>query len=115
MKALNRMPTYQEPLNSKGQTTRGWYQFFTGLLQGQPSGIPQVVTLPVGVFPYSFVAPVGGTLILNAGSTTGVSFSRDGQNYYQTNQTVGMFPMSQGDILLISYPMAPPTAVFVPR
>jgi hypothetical protein len=113
MKALNRMPTYQEPLNTKGQTTRGWYQFFTGLLQGQPTQAVQVVTL--GPSPYSFVAPVGGTLILNAGSTTGVAFSRDGNNYYQTNQTVGMFPVSQGDILLISYPMAPPTAAFAPR
>jgi hypothetical protein len=116
MKQLNRMPTYQEPLSQKAgaayTTTRGWYQFFTGVLQGQATGLPAPQV--VGISPFAFVAPAGGTAILTGGTVSNVTFSRDGETSYVTGQTSGMFPMSLGDILTITY-SALPTLIFVPR
>lgn len=113
MTALNRMPEYKETLTLKGSTTRGWYSFWSGLLKGQPTG--PVSSVAVGASPSSFQAPQGGTVILNGGTTTQVQFSRDGSNFYITGQTAGMFPMSQGDTLVVTYPVGPPTMTFVPR
>lgn len=111
--ALNRMPTYQEPLDQKGVTTRGWYTFWSGLFQGQPTG--PVSVLQVGTSPFSYIAPQGGTVILSGGSTTAVQFSRDGVNLYSTGATSGMFPLSKGDTLVVTYSLAPPNMEFVPR
>lgn len=107
------MPTYEERLTQSGVTTRGWYTFWAGLWKGQPTGQESVVT--VGTSPFSYVAQQAGTVILSGGSTTSVKFSRDGNNFYLTGVTAGMFPVSQGDTLQITYPGALPTMVFVPR
>ena len=115
-KNFNRLPTYTEPLTTTGnnpQTTRGWYQAFTGIINGQPTGFVSVQK--VGPSPWTFTAPAGGTLILNGGTTTQVQVSRDQQTFFVTGQTSGMFPVSQGDSLVITYSVGPPTATFVPR
>src|SRR5690348_10500532 len=106
-------PTYEEPLTQKGQISRGWFRLWTGLQKGQPTGPAAPVT--VGPSPFKYVASQGGSLIVNGGSTTQISVSRDGANFYITGQTAGMFPLSQGDTLQITYPVALPTVTFVPR
>ena len=110
---LNRMPTYQDPLDPKGVTSRTWYSFWTGLLKGQPTGPAAAVV--VGPSPFSYVAPSGGTLVLSGGTTTQVRISRDGANYFVTGLTAGLFPMAQGDTLEITYTVGAPTATFLPR
>jgi hypothetical protein len=110
---LNRMPTYTLPLSEKGQTHRTWYSFFSGLATGKPTGIVSAVMLNGS--PFTFTAPSGGTLIVNGGSTTQIQYSRDGAAYFVTGQTAGMFPVSLGDKIEITYSMAPPTVNFVPR
>lgn len=109
----NTAPTYSEPLTIKGQTARGWFRLWAGLQAGQPTGPTAGVV--VGASPFKYEAPQGGSLIVNGGSTTQISFSRDGANFFITGQTAGMFPLSQGDILQITYTLAPPTVTFVPR
>jgi hypothetical protein len=113
MSTLNRMPTFQEALTQKGATTRGWYTFWTGLLSGQPTSTPVSVT--VGTSPFSYVAPLGGTVILQGGTTSAVSISRDGLTFYLTGVTAGCFPLSQGDTLKVTYTVGPPTMTFMPR
>jgi hypothetical protein len=112
LKQFNRVPTYDQPLHIKGTTNAGWYRFFTGILQGQATGTPQAQT--VGISPFSFVAPSGGTAILTGGTVSNVSFSRDGDTSYVTGQTSGMFTMSQGDSLIITFSQLP-TLTFIPR
>lgn len=109
---FNRAPTYNEPLATKGATTREWYSFFTGLLNGQAIGVPSAVT-PASS-PYTYKAAQGGTLIIQGGTVSMVSFSRDGVTNFNTGQTQGMFPISQGDLLIITYSAAP-HLTFVPR
>jgi hypothetical protein len=110
---FNRFPTYTETLTTKGATTRGWYQYWSGLFQGQPTG--NVSVIKVGTSPYIYVSAVGGSLIVSGGTTTLLEYSRDDQNFYVLGVTSGMFPMSLGDNIRITYSGALPTVVFVPR
>jgi hypothetical protein len=109
---LNRFPTYTEPLSTKGETTRGWYTFWSGLAKGQPFAPIQSVI--AGTSPYTYVAGQGGHLIVQGGTVSLVSLTRDGINNVNTGQTQGLFPMSQGDSLIITYSSIP-NLTFVPR
>lgn len=109
---FNRLPEYNEALVTKGNTTRGWYSFFAGLMTGQATGLP--ATVAPSVSPYSYKAAQGGTLIVQGGAVSMVSFNRDGVTNFNTGQTQGMFPLSQGDTLIITYSAAP-NLTFVPR
>ena len=109
---LNRMPDVAQPLSPKGTTASGWYRFWQGLWSGTPTGNVSVVT-PISS-PFTYAAPVGGTLIVNGGVVSQVRYSRDGANLYVTGQTQGMFPLSQGDQVWITYSV-PPILTFAPR
>jgi len=109
---FNRMPTYQESLSSQGNTTRGWYSFWSGLWSGQPTGALAALTLQPS--PMSYVASAGGSLLVSGGTVSQISFSRDGMNYYVTGATQGLLPMSKGDTLKVTYTGTPQIA-FVPR
>lgn len=119
MTEFNRFPTYQEPLQTAAKgprlspTTRGWFSFWAGLFTGQPTGPAAVIK--VGSSPFTYVAPLGGAVIVQGGTTTQIQFSRDGNNFFVTGVTAGMLPVSQGDQLVITYSVGPPTMVFVPR
>jgi len=109
---FNRLPEYNERLETKGNTTRGWYSLFAGLWSGQPTAPASAVTL--GSSPFSYQAPSGGTLIIQGGTVSMVSFTRDGITNFNTGQTQGMFPLSQRDTLIMTY-TGTPTLTFVPR
>jgi hypothetical protein len=109
---FNRAPTYQEPLVTKGSITKGWFTLWTGLLSGQATGPVSPVTL--GTSPLSYKAAQGGTLVIQGGSVSLVSFTRDGLTNVNTGQTQGMFPLSQNDTLIITY-TGTPILTFVPR
>lgn len=110
--SLNRMPTYTEALETAQHTTRGWYTFWLGLLQGQPGG--PVAALVPGVSPYSYTATFGGTVIVKGGTVSKVELSRDGVTFYDTGQTSGMFTVALGDTLKTTYSVVP-TMTFVSR
>ncbi len=110
---LNRLPDFSTPLmDKKGTTNASWFRLFQGLFTGSPAANISVVV--PGTTPYTYAAPTGGTLIVNGGSVSQVKYSRDGASFYVTGQTQGMFPVSQGDQLVISYSV-PPTLTFAPR
>lgn len=117
MTAFNRMPTYQEALQTGKQkadpTTRGWYTFWAGLFSGQPTG--PVAAVSIGPSPFTYTAPAGGSVIVQGGTTTQIQFTRGDGNFYVVGTTAGMFPLSQGDSLVITYSVGPPTIVFVPQ
>lgn len=110
---LNRLPDFNTPLtDKKGVITTSWFRCWEGLFSGAPTANLSVIT--PGSTPYAYIAPAGGTLIVNGGTVSQVKYSRDGASFYVTGQTQGMFPLSQGDQLVISYSV-PPTLTFVPR
>lgn len=109
---LNRMPTYTEPLETNEVTTRGWFSFWAGLFSGQPTGLVSSIT--VSASPFNYVASVGGTVIVNGGTVSLIKLSRDGTTFFTTGVTAGVFPVSQGDTLQVTYSAAP-TIIFLPR
>ena len=109
---FNRMPDVGQPLTLKGAIAAGWFRFWQGLWSGTPTGGLSTVTTSSS--PFTYVAGVGGTLLVSSGTVTQITYSRDAANFYVTGQTAGMFPLSQGDQLVITY-SAPPTLIFSPR
>ena len=110
--AFNRFPTYQEPIETNEVTTRGWYSFWAGLFSGQPTA--PVSAISVGASPFSYTATVGGSVVINAGTVSQVQVSRDGLTFFTTGMTTGMFPVSQGDILKVTWSVVP-TMTLIPR
>jgi hypothetical protein len=109
---FNTQPTYDDPIVVKGNTGKSWYRFFSGLKTGQPFGLPFALTAASS--PFTYKAIQGGTVIIQGGTVSMVSFSRDGVTNFNTGQTQGMFPLSQGDVLIITY-SGTPNLTFVPR
>ena len=106
----NTCPTNEQPLSVKGQTSSVWYRFLQGIFSGQPSASESSVS--VGASPFSFTAPSGGFIILRGGTVSSVQFTR--ANTTLTGQTSGIFPLSQGDVLTVTY-SGLPSMVFVPQ
>lgn len=109
---LNRMPTYTEPVQTNEVTTRGWFSFWAGLFSGQPTGL--VSSVVAGTSPFNYVAPTGGTAIVQGGTVSVIKISRDGVTFFTTGVTAGVFPVSQGDTLQVTYSVVP-TITFLPR
>ena len=111
---FNTLPTNEQAIASKnGTTVRGWYSFWGGLFTGQPTG--PVAPLRVGSSPFTYLATQGGTVIVQGGTTTQIQFTRGDGNFYVVGTTAGMFPLSQGESLVVTYSVGPPTMTWVPR
>lgn len=106
------MPKFEEPLMSKGRAHSSWYRFWQGLRQGQPPGSEMSVTPAAS--PYTFLTQQRGFLIVNGGTVSMVQFSRGGTTNYVTGQTQGVFPVSAGDSLILTY-SGIPSLTFVPQ
>jgi hypothetical protein len=61
--------------------------------------------------PWAYQAPAKGFVIIRGGTVTGVQFGRAQTTL--TGQTQGIFPLSQGDTLTITYSVVP-NVVWVP-
>lgn len=112
MTTLNRFPNYTEPLTNKGETSRGWYTYWLGISKGQPNAAIAPITRTAS--PFTYTAAQGGTVVIQGGTVSMVSINRDGINNFNTGQTQGLFPVSQGDSLIVTYTVGP-TMTFIPR
>jgi hypothetical protein len=106
------LPTYGQPLHVKELPAKVWYRFFSDLHTGQPPAAEYAVTPKAS--PFSFVAPVKGSLIVTGGTVSLIRFSRNGTTFYATGQISGMFALNAGDTLAVTYSVAP-TLTFVPQ
>lgn len=104
------IPTYETPLQLEGRNVAVWYRFFQGVWNGTPPQTEQGLTVTAS--PFSYVAPRKGFVILTGGTVSAVSFTRTAT--YPTGQTAGIFPVSQGDTLNVTYSVKP-TLTFVPQ
>jgi hypothetical protein len=104
------LPTYEQPLTKGGQTASVWYRAFQGLVQGVPPSAERTIT--VGISPFSYTAPSKGFLIISGGIVTATQFTRTVTTL--TGQTTGIYPLSQGDVLTVTY-TGLPTVTWVPQ
>ena len=91
---FNSAPTYETPLTVGGKTHTTWYRYFQNIYKGLPPSSESTLTL--GASPWTYNAPAKGFVIIRGGT-----------------QTQGIFPLSQGDTLTITYSVVP-NIVWVP-
>jgi hypothetical protein len=108
--SFNTAPTYETPLTVKGSTHRTWYAFFQNIYKGSPPSSESTLTL--GASPWSYQATAKGFAIIKGGTVSAVQFGRTQTTL--TGQTQGIFPLSQGDTLTITYSVVP-TVTWVPQ
>lgn len=106
------LPTFDQPLSEKGVTSKVWYAFLSGLYRGIPPAAESAVT--VGTSPFIYKAPQKGFAIVQGGTLSMVSYTRNGSTNYNTGATQGCFPLSAGDSLIVTFSVAP-TITFVPQ
>lgn len=103
-------PTYEQPLVVKGQNSTVWYRFFSALYQGQPSSAESGIT--VGISPFSYVAPTAGNMLITGGTVSAIQITRSFTTL--TNLTSGLFPLSKGDTLTVTF-AGLPTMTWYPK
>jgi len=108
---LNYLPQFKVPLLANNSTSKDWYFFWSGLYSGLPPALPLPITISASPFTYS--APVKGSVIVSGGTVSQVQFTRDGLTLYTTSQTAGMFTLNASDRLVVTYTVAP-TMTLIP-
>src|SRR5271168_158761 len=101
--SFNTAPTYDTPLTVKGSIHTAWYRFFQNVYKGAPPSSETAVALSAS--PFAYQAPSGGFVIVRGGTVSAIQFTRSATTL--TGQTQGVFPMSQGDTLTITYSGVP--------
>jgi hypothetical protein len=101
-------PTYEEKLIQSGNTSSAWYRFMQAMHLGIAPN--QEVGITVKASPFTYIAPQGGFVIVNGGTVSKIQFTRTGT--YTTGQTAGLFPVSLGDQIIVTY-SGTPTMTFV--
>lgn len=101
------IPSYRTPIytKDKGEMERTWYKFFTDIWKGLPSA--PVVSITATVSPFVYQSTSKGFMIVNGGTVSLIQFTRDGITNYPTGQTNGVFPLAQGDSLIVVYSVVP--------
>jgi hypothetical protein len=105
------IPTYEEPLTTGSKMSSSWRRWVHDTEVGTPPTNETKVLVTAS--PFSYQAPSRGMAIISGGSVSQVAFSRTTGMSYVTGQTSGMFPVSLGDTLTVTY-SGVPSFVFVP-
>lgn len=106
------VPTYGTDVVVKDNTSSVWYRWFQDIDRGTPPSAELAV--PLTGSPYTYTALEKGFVIVSGGTVSLIRFSRISGTAYTTGQTAGVFPLSFGDMLIITYTVAP-TVTFVPQ
>jgi hypothetical protein len=103
-------PTYQTPLQIGNNIAQAWWRWFQAVQLGTPPAAEIPIT--VGRSPFDFIANQGGFVLVRAGSVSSIHFFRTSDHL--TGLVAGIFPMSNGDQLTVTYSVKP-IMVFVPQ
>ena len=109
MTTYRALPTYTQPLTTGQNLAQSWYRWMHDTDVGTPPSAEAQVA--VGPSPFAYQAPKKGFVIITGGTVSAVTFTRVGT--YSTGMVSGMFPVSLGDILTVTY-SGTPTITFVP-
>lgn len=83
-------------------------RFFNALVQ--PPGT--ITTVTVGASPFDYIASAPGSVVVTGGTVSAIDITRNTVTL-PTGQTAGIFPVATGDIVTITYSVAPDVS-FVP-
>lgn len=106
-------PNYVEPLIEGNNTSSAYYRFFQDLDIGIPPSA-EVTVIPTGS-PFTYTPPMSGHagfMLITGGTVSKVQIMRE--SAHDTGMTSGIFPLSIGDQLIVTYSGAP-TMVYITR
>ena len=103
-------PTYTTPLQIGSNIAQAWWRWIQATEQGVPPGAEIPIT--VGASPFTYTASQKGFVLLTGGTVSLVHIARTTSN--ATGLTTGIFPLSAGDQLIVTY-SGKPTMTFVPQ
>lgn len=106
------VPTYGVDITTDENTSSVWYRWFQDIDKGTPPAPEAAVVVTAS--PYTYTAVQKGFVIVTGGTVSLIRFSRVSGTAYATGQTAGIFPLSFGDMLTITYTVIP-TVTFVPQ
>lgn len=105
------IPTYEQPIQTGSNMSASWRRWFHDIEVGTPPS-NEVTVIPTAS-PFAYQAPSRGSVIISGGTVSQVTYSRTSGVSYNTGQTSGMFPVSLGDVLVVTHSGAP-MMVFTP-
>lgn len=74
--------------------------------QPKPKGAPpRPIVITIGASPYLYTAPFAGWVVINGGTVSSITFSRDGATFFTVPG--GVVPVAQGDQVIVTYSVAP--------
>src|ERR1700749_1346316 len=111
MTARRAIPTYEQPLTVGGNMSASWRRWLHDTEVGTPPS-NEAAFVPTAS-PFTYQATARGYLIISGGTVSQIAYARTTGVFYVTGQTSGMFPVSLGDFIKVTYSGAP-TMVFSP-
>lgn len=110
-------PTYTDQIAAGQHNSATWYRYFQqGEVGTPPSAEVPLTAAQIGASPFSYQAPRKGFVIISGGTVSAIAFSRTlgpPPVFYATGLTAGIFPVSQNDVLRVTY-SGKPVMTFVP-
>lgn len=100
-----------------GLISREWYRYFLNLSTTTGTGViiqPSVLEVLTSPFEYTNNNSYPVDIMISGGGVTKLEFTRNGVEYYNTGSYYGMFGLSPGDQLRMSFFTAPVT-ILIPR
>ena len=85
-----------------------WFNDVQAFINGDALPKPAAVTVSASPFVYKYNGANAASLIVSGGTVSAIALSRDlGTTYYSLGQTSGMFQISPGDWIQVTYTVAP--------
>lgn len=102
-----------ERMGERVLVQKDWYLFFTNLYQAVTEGLPQAgEAVTIAASPMSYTAIIRGQAHVAGGTVSVIEFSRNGTDWYDTGMTAGFVQMDKGDLLRVTYAVAPDITYF---
>ena len=98
-----------KPLEKDGTFAHNHWRYLNALTDKPP----QELAITIGATPTSFTAPANGSVIIVGGTISSITLARNAA--YNLPITIGMVPMSNGDVLTVAYSVQPTMMVWLPR
>lgn len=120
---ITQIPSSRVEINdaTTGLISRDWYRFFFNLFTVAGGGAlpgytnpPAIVSVGGSPFSYANSAAYDVDILISGGGVEKLEYSRDGLIYYDTGSYYGMFTLSPGDRIRMTY-LTAPSLTLIPR
>lgn len=109
------LPPPTKLVDERGVMAPNWWRFLLNVSQAAlGTSQSQPATVTISASPAVVTTPVQGSLIVAGGPVSLIEYSKDGQTWFPTGQTQGIFQLVPNDLVRITY-TNPPAVTFFPR